>query len=188
MNFNTVEEVTNWRNFKIDDNTHDLSHLDAQLVEYLDERDEDKPIKYRFIITYGLHCFTKDTEDLSRKESRLLMYHAPRESRQFNFERYELSKQLPSIINTLGNKQTLVCHAGYGKFATVKALDSNGSEIDYFVPFSVFKESKKLRLHVRSAYPIYEGVGKIKKVDFFVIAKNLLHGKKLPKPDITKAP
>lgn len=182
MKFETVEEVISWKNFEMNGNTYDLSHLNAQRVEYLDERDEKKSIEYRFIVTYGLHCFTKNLENLSREESQLLMYSAPRESRQFNFERYELSKQLPSIIQKLGNKETRVCHAGYGKFAVIKALDANGSEIDYFVPFSVFKESKKLRLHVRSAYPIYEGTGKIKKVGFFVIAKNLLQGKKLPKP------
>jgi hypothetical protein len=110
------------------------------------------------------------------------MYSAPRESRQFNFERYQLSKQLPSIIKSLGDKETLVCHAGYRKFATVKILDSNGTEVYYYVVFAVFKEVKKLRLHVQSAYPKYESIGKVKKVGFFVIAKNLLNNKKLPKP------
>jgi hypothetical protein len=182
MKFNTVKEVTNWRSFTLDGRIYDLSHLNAQWVEYTDTRDEERPTTYRFIVTYGLHCFTKDLEELSTEESKSLMYKAPRESRPFNFERYELSKQLPSIINSLGNKETLVCHAGYGKFATVKILDSNGREVNYFVPFAVFKESKKLRLHVQSAYPRYEGIGKVQKVGFFVIAKNLLHNKKLPKP------
>lgn len=159
-----------------------MSHLNANWVEYLDTRDEEKLITYRFIVTYGLHCFAKDSEELSTEKSQLLMYDAPRESRPFNFERYELSKQLPSIINSLGNKETLVCHAGYGKFATVKVLDAKDREINYFVPFAVFKESKKLRLHVQSAYPIYEDMGRVQKVGFFVIAKNLLNNKKLPKP------
>ena len=110
------------------------------------------------------------------------MYKSPRESRAFNFERYELSKQLPNIIKSLGDKETLVCHAGYGKFATVRIVDSNGIEANYFVPFAVFKESKKLRLHVQSAYLIYEGIGKVKKVGFFVIVNNLLNNRKLPKP------
>jgi hypothetical protein len=182
MKFNTVEEVANWRSFTLDGKIYDLSHLNAQWVEYLDTRDAEKPTTYKFIVTYGLHCFTKDLEELSTEKSQLLMYNAPRESRPFNFERYELSKQLPGIINSLGNKETLVCHAGYGKFATVKVLDSNGSEVSYFVPFAVFKENKKLRLHVQSAYPKYEGIGRVQKVGFFVIAKNLLHNKKLPKP------
>ena len=182
MNFNTVKEVTSWKNFILNDDIYDLSHLNAQWVEYLDQTDEQKPIAYKFIVTYGLHCFTKDSDDVSSEESQLLMYSAPKESRQFNFERYQLSKHLPSIIKSLGEKETLVCHAGYGKFATVKILDSNGREVDYYVAFAVFKEVKKLRLHVQSAYPKYEGIGKVKKVGFFVIAKNLLNNKKLPKP------
>jgi len=49
MKFNNVEEVTNWRNFIIDGKTYDLSRLDAHWAEYLDERDEENPITYRFI-------------------------------------------------------------------------------------------------------------------------------------------
>ena len=178
----TVNEVKNWRNFILDGNIYDLSHINAQCIEYLDKRDANKPITYSFIVTYGSHCFTKDVEGNSREESQRLMYYAPKESRPFNFERYELSKQLPSIIASLGNQETLVCHAGHGKYAVVRLLDSNGYKVDYFIPFAVFRESKKLRLHIQSAYPIYEGVGKINKVGFFVIAKNLLLNKKLPQP------
>ena len=61
-------------------------------------------------------------------------------------------------------------------------MDSNGIEVEYFVAFAAFRESKGLRLHIHSAYPIYEGIGKVKKVGFFVIAKNLLQNKELPKP------
>jgi hypothetical protein len=137
---------------------------------------------YRFIVTYGLHCFTKDSDDLSSEELQSLNYKAPRESRAFNLERYEFSKYLPKIIASLAERSTLVCHAGYGKFAIVRVVDSRGNEVDYFVVFTVFKEEKKLRLHVQSAYLKYEGVGKIKKVGFFVIARNLLSNKKLPSP------
>jgi hypothetical protein len=182
MKFNTVQEVTNWRSFTLNGKTYDLSHLDAQWIEYLDQKDPEKLILYKFVVTYGLHCFTEDLQELSPEERQLLMYGSPRESRPFNLKRYELSKQLPSIIKTLGDKKTLVCHAGYGNFAIVKILDLSGNEVNYFVPFTVFKESKKLRLHVLSAYPKDEGVGKVKKVGFFVIAKNLLHNRKPPKP------
>ncbi len=181
--FNTVKtEVINWRDFTLNSEIYDLSHLNAHSVEYLDNRDENNLIPYKFIVTYGLHCFTKELQELTEEESQLLMYNAPRESRPFNFERYYLSKQLPEIIKALGKSTTLVCHAGYGNYAIVKVVDSEGVEVDYFVVFRVFKESKKLRLHVTSAYPKDEGIGKIKKVNFFVIAKNLLNNKKLPKP------
>lgn len=184
MKFNTVNEVTHWRSFTLDGKIYDLSHLDAQWIEYLDERDPEKLITYKFIVTYGLHCFTKDVEGISIEESQRLMYTAPRECRPFNFERYELSKQLPRIIKSLGDTTTLIFYAGHSNYATVKILDSNGSKVDYFVPFAVFKESKRLRLHVKSAYPKSEGIGKIKKVGFFVIAKRLLHNQELPKPPL----
>jgi hypothetical protein len=181
--FNTVAtEVTYWRNFTLNGQIYDLSHLNAHWTEYLDDRDENNLITYKFIVTYGLHCFTKESNELTNEESKLLAYSAPRESRPFNLERYHLSKQLSDIIKSLSQSTTLVCHAGYGKFATVKVVDSKGTEVDYFVVFTVFKESKKLRLHVQSAYPKYEGIGKIKKVGFFVIANNLLKNKKLPTP------
>jgi len=180
-NFNTVKEVTQWINFRFNDQVYDLSHLNAHWAEYLDDRNESNPITYKFIVTYGLHCFTKDSNELATiTEAQLLIYHAPNESRQFNFERYELSKQLSSIIKSLHEKTTLVCHAGYGRFAIVKVLNSNGIEVDYFVVFTVFKECKKLRLHVMSAYPKDERIGKVKKVSFFIIARNLLNNKKLP--------
>lgn len=188
--FNTVEtEVKNWRNFTLNSEIYDLSHLNAHSVEYLDNRDTNKLITYKFIVTYGLHCFTKESEDITEEESQLLMYKGPRESRSFNLERYDLSKQLPEIIKALGQSATLVCHAGYGNYAIVKVVDSKGVKVDYFVVFKVFRETKRLRLHVTSAYPQSEGVQeKRKKVNFFVIAKNLLNNKKLPKPSITKAP
>jgi len=181
MNFKTVKEVTCWRNFTLDGKEYDLSHLNAHWVEYLDQRDKTRQTTYRFIVTYSSHCFTKNMGDILSEQERLLTYHAPRESRPFNIERYELSRHLPTIIKSLGNKATLVCHAGYSKYAVVKVLNSRGCEVNYFVPFAVFRESKKFRLHVQSAYP-REELGKIRKVGFFVIAKNLLQNKKLPRP------
>lgn len=102
MKFKTVKEVISWKNFILDGEIYDLSHLNADWVEYLDKRDEKNIITYKFIVTYGLHCFTKDSDDISSEQSQLLMYNGPRESRTFNFERYQLSKQLPSIVKSLG--------------------------------------------------------------------------------------
>lgn len=181
-NFKTVQEVIKWRNFSANGQIYDLSHLNAHWAEYIDDRDINKPVTYKFIVTYGFHCFTKASDDLTDEQSNLLMYHAPKESRPFNFERYHLSKQLPNIVKALGDQTTLVIHAGYGNYATVKVLDSRGIEVDYFVAFTVFREKKKYRLHVVSAYPKYDGIGKIQKVKFFTIANNLSKGKKLPRP------
>ncbi len=182
MNFSNVKEITCWRNFTLEGKVYDLSHLNASWIEYVDQRNADNQIIYKFIVTYGLHCFTKDVQGISREEYQLLMYHAPKESRPFNFERYEFSKQLPTIIKSLASKETLVCHAGHGKYAVVKLLNSKGCEVSYFVVFAAFRESKRLRLHIQSAYPLDKELGKVQKVNFFVIAKNLLSNQNLPRP------
>jgi len=62
----------------------------------------------------------------------------------FNFERYELSKQLPSIIKSLSEKTTLVCHAGYGNFATVKVLNSNVLRLIIMLFLKYLKKPKSL--------------------------------------------
>jgi hypothetical protein len=174
-------EIKEWRNFTLNEKIYDLSHLNAHSVEYIDDRDTDKKVNYKFDVTYSFHCFTKDTGNIDDDEKLRLIYKSPLESRSFNFERYELSKNLPAIIESLGQSSTLVCHAGYGNYAAVKIMDFLGNEITYFVYFKVFSEKKKFRIHVASAYP-REEKGKIRKVKFFTIAKNLLLRRSLPQP------
>jgi hypothetical protein len=174
-------EIKEWRNFTFNETTYDLSHLNAHSVEYIDDRDENKKVNYKFYVTYSFHCFTKKIENIADDEKLHLMYKSPLESRLFNFDRYELSKNLPAIIASLGQSSTLVCHAGHGNYAAVKIVDIFGGEITYFVYFKVFSEKKKFRIHVASAYP-REEKGKIQKVKFFTIAKNLYLRRNLPKP------
>jgi hypothetical protein len=176
-------EVAHWRPFEHRGTVYDLSHLDAHEVEYQDSRHPDSLITYKFTITYGLHCFTQDAPHLSPSEQAALMYQGPRESRVFNLERYNLSINLPVIIQNLASKNTTVFHTEQrDTYATVKLLTPEGNAINYFVVFTAFRENKRFRLHVRSAYP-KENLGKIKKVSFFSIAHNLLKNKPLPKPN-----
>jgi len=172
-----MEEVKQWRNFQLGEEIYDLSHLNAHSVEYVDTRNSEQIITYRFLVTYSCHCFTKDEPSLNEDEREQLMYHAPKESRPFNFERYELSKKLPQIINSLAQPHILIRHAGHGRFATVKISDRMGNEVEYYVFFTVFKEKNKLRIHVVSAYLTPDGLGKVKKIGFFTIAHNVLHNK-----------
>ncbi|PZV25373.1 MAG: heat-shock protein [Snowella sp.] len=174
------QEVLRWKRFVFNEQVYDLSHLDAHWVEYQDNREGREANSYKFKVTYGSHCFTKEDPNLSEAESSLWIYKAPKEDRHFNIARYNLSKQLPSIIRSLGETDTLVFFAGYGNFATVKVIDFEGVKTDYFVVFRVFRENRAFRLHVESAYPRERG--KVKKVSFFAIASNLLKGKDLPKP------
>lgn len=180
--FKTVQEIQAWRKFSLDGTDYDLSHLDACQVEYYDTYKPDKPIVYKFIVTYAMHCFTEDFKDLSEEERNRLCYSSHVESRPFSLSRYELSKNLPKIVQSLGNKESLIFHGKNSNYVTlVRGLSKNEPDFGYLVAFRVFRESKKLRLHVQSAYPLSQEYKGGKKVRFLLIAEKLLQDKKLPK-------
>jgi hypothetical protein len=174
--FNTVEEVQSWGQFTHQASIYDLSHLDAHKVVYT-----AKDRRYEFIVTYSFHVFAKVTEGMNSEQHDELMFHARKESRPFNFNRYFLSLKLPEIIERLADSKTLCFHAARGSFATCKVLDSEGNEINYIVLFKAFREKKKLRLHITTAYPA-EPPGRVKKINFIAIAKNTLLGNKVGVP------
>ena len=175
------QEVEKWRPFgHPDGDIRDLSFLDAHQAVYVQHHEGKEPLEYRFWVTYSLHCFTKDYEHHTNEEKQSLMYHAPKESRPFCQHRYNLARiHLKRIILAL--PESNVIHAGYGSYAVIE-VDLNGRDkAFYFVAFRAFREKKKLRLHVTSAYPISEKQ-KGKSVKFFTIAYNLFRNKQLPQP------
>lgn len=176
-----VDKVAHWKPFRIDGAVYDLSHLDYHQVTYTLNNDPDKkPIEYIFHVTYSSHCFAKDYEFQTKLDKERLAYVAGSETRPFCFRRYQLSKSLPGIIENLDSSK-LVFHGGYETFATCKAMDEDDNEVDYFVSFTAYRQQKKLRLHIQSAYPLNERLGKVKKVNIFAIARALLANKPLPK-------
>jgi len=178
-----IDEVTAWKPFITPSGeVIDLSFLDAHQAFYRHEKADKPPITYEFWVTYSFHCFAKDYGALAEDQRQQLMYHGPRESRPSCHVRYGLAKSyLRLIISNLGSPEALVRHAGWESYATAKIIDSSGTELWYLVPFKVFRERKKFRIHVTSAYPIAEKPGG-DKVGFFTIAHNLKAGKALPKP------
>ncbi|WP_249942308.1 hypothetical protein [Escherichia coli] len=113
--------------------------------------------EYRFWVTYSLHCFTKDYEHQTNEEKQSLMYHAPKESRPFCQHRYNLARtHLKRTILAL--PESNVIHAGYGSYAVIEVDLDGGDKAFYFVAFRAFREKKKLRLHVTSAYPAYSAL------------------------------
>ncbi|KZK68672.1 stationary phase growth adaptation protein [Shewanella baltica] len=182
-----IEEVSKWKNFvDIEGNIFNLSHLDAHAMTYTHSSKGKADISYKFIVSYSFHCFSKDYPHLTNEERQNIMYFAPKDERPFCLRRYELSKQyLRGIVENLGTSNVKVFHAGYGSYATTKILTEENQELWYMVPFRVFKENKKYRIHITSAFPTDINEGKDKgKVGFFKIAYNLSIGKELPKPQM----
>lgn len=176
-----IEEVQTWKAFKHPDGTvRDLSFFNAHEVLYTHKAIAKPDKNYNFLVTYSFHCFCKQYEYQSDKEKDALMYFSPREQRPFCDIRYSLGKQfLRDIIESLGVRK--VMHAGYGSYAVVAVELPDGATVYYFVVFKVFRERKKFRIHVTSAYPVTEKPnGHL--VSFFTIACNVVSGKKLPRP------
>lgn len=176
-----LDKTIHWQPFKYQGKTYDLSHLDAHKVIYIQKKIKDKAEnRYTFYVTYAFHCFAKDYPHLTALERQDLLYTTIKDSRAFCFIRYNLSLSLPEIINNLS--ESFMFHSGYESYATYVLKDADGNQVDYYVSLVVYKEKKKLRLHVKSAYPLNKPLGKRKKTNFFAIAYNLRKGKKLPTP------
>lgn len=163
-------EIQKWRAFK----------LNAHEVTYTHSVEGKIDIEYRFFVTYSSHCFTKADDHQTPEEQAALMYSTGKEKRPFCERRYQLaSKYLRDIICLLSQQK--VIHAGYVSYATVEVGLENGETGYYFVIFKAFREAKKFRLHVTSAYPV-DSKPAGAKVSFFVIARNLKANKPLPQP------
>lgn len=176
-----ISEVAKWKNFTDSDGVEwDLSFLDAHEAVYVHSAEGKEDVTYRFYVSYSFHCFAKDYPEQTQEEKDLLMYHTTKASRPFCRRRYDLAKRhLKNCILSLDKMK--VFHAGYGSYAVFNVVDENGNCVDYFAPFTVFREKSKMRLHVTSAYPLTTKTGG-QKVGFLKIANNLLKGKALPHP------
>jgi hypothetical protein len=141
-----------WKPFVHNEQTYDLGHLHPSLCSYFQPaKGSNPPRGYRVNVLYSLHCFTR--EGAGETVDPLMQYNDDRETRTFDFRRYNLSLQLPEIIkNLMGAK----CYeADRGNFFTVHVADEQGNSIDYEVYFTASKSSTAglINLFVQSAYP-----------------------------------
>ncbi|MEZ8028544.1 hypothetical protein [Enterovibrio norvegicus] len=159
-----IEAKTDWEDFLYEGNSYPLRHLSAHSVIYQGEKDT-----YKFVVTYGLHCFAKDAQEHSLS----LTYSDARETRQINLERYYASKNLRAIIENL-DQNKLMYETATEKYFNIELINSLNGELEpYKVCFHFFKENRLLRMHVTSAFFDREGK-KItnKSCSIFKIAKD----------------
>jgi hypothetical protein len=162
-------KVQSWSGFETDEYTYDLSHLNVCCVEYAGKKDT-----YTVYVTYSHHCFAKDVEGYNDD----LPYPYPDDQRNFHDLRFQLSLNLPEIIAGLLTANTY--HGGGESYAVCEGVSLDNVNYYYLVAFSVFKSQKKLRMHIKSAYPL-DDRPKVKTVKFESILHNLSKGKTLPK-------
>jgi hypothetical protein len=166
-----------WAPFTKGNVTYDLTHLHPKTLTFEQPAKENRPSrKYVVEVEFGLHCFTCGFEGDDNID-RELIYSDARESRLFDFDRYELSKRLLEIVENLPSRKCY--HTDHGNFFTVEMIKSNGTTAQYEVYFTLSRSSKKgsLNLYVQSAYVRdcgHKTNQRRKSVGFFVLLFNTL--------------
>jgi len=174
-----------WQPFVYQDVAYDLAHLNPRTVIYEQPGKADKPTRrYSVEVSFGLHCFTRGFL-ANEKLSQSLLYSDQRESRVFDFVRYELSKRLPDIVQGLPGRKCY--HSGKGNFFTIATVDQ-GKAVEYDVFFEASRSAKKgaIRLFVQSAYvrDAQHGSNRphFRPIGFFIILFNTLNRKPITIP------
>ena len=176
-----------WSFFIYEGQTYDLSHVHPFEWVYVLPAKGDKPERhYPFCIEFSMHTFTRGIK-AGEAFDRALIYQDSREKRIFDFGRYELSKQLPDIVQTLGKRK---CHhTHHGNFFTVELTGESKQNRSYEVYFAVSRSGSRgggLNLYVQSAYLRDSGHGsrptRKPSIRFHVIAHNTLHKKPIKAP------
>ncbi len=176
-----------WKAFTYQGTKHDLSHLHPFEWIYVLAAQGDKPERhYTFDVTFSLHTFTKGIDPAMGGDP-ALHYRDSREVREFDFDRYALSKQLPDIVRSLGERK---CHhTHHGNFFTVDLIGSGAQKQSYEVYFVVSRSGKtrgRLNLFIQSAYErtLLHGAKPKRRppIGFHVVAYNTLHKKPIKAP------
>lgn len=177
----------NWRPFRYGVEEFDLCHLHPSTITYEQEAKGGKPARcYTVEVFFSMHCFTRGIKAGECPDPNLC-YRDDRETRVFDFQRYELSHQLPDIVRGLCGRK--VYHSGKGNFFTIEVVDKRtGVRLEYEVYFAASRSSRKGRIHlvVQSAYvrdPEHlANRPKLKPISFPVILFNVWNNKEIKIP------
>lgn len=92
-------------------------------------------------VGFGLHCFTRDCLPTDFEAWK---YRDDREVRTFDFDRYELSKGLRQIIESMVTRQCRF--AKHDNYASIEIVDDDGQKSEYGIFFSIRKLKPSDRL------------------------------------------
>jgi len=167
-----------WRAFVHNGITYDLSHLSSKVCTFTQPAQNQNPARdYRVEIDFGLHCFTRGLEEGETPDP-VLIYSDARETRIFDFERYELSKLLPDLIDRLPSCKCF--HTEKGNFFTIEVHGEKKILYHVFFEASRTGTRKMLRLFVQSAYA--RDRLKRKPIRFFVVLFNTQNNREIKVP------
>jgi hypothetical protein len=140
-----------WTEFSYQGKKYDLTHLHPRTVSYTrPEKGKDPARRYTVDVIFSFHCFTHECKSDETPDPALFLTDGY-ETRVFDFDRWELSNQLPGIIAGLMERKCF--HAGRSNYLTVELMN-NAIVTRYSVFFEVSRASRKgaLNLYVQSAH------------------------------------
>lgn len=168
-----IDSIQEWESFSHKGDEYCLGHLKAHEVEFVGK----DGTSYKFIVTYGLHCFTKN----ETAHNIPVLISDGREQQYVCLERYESSKKIRQVIESLDQPRVKIYQTFGEKFFTMHLLNNLTGELEpYKICVAFFRENRKLRLHVTSAFFAREGEGSPSKpitrngFSVFKIAKDIV--------------
>lgn len=142
-----IQARQHWEAFTHEGEEYCLRHLSCHEVVFEGQKDT-----YKFVVSYGLHCFAKNDQEHSIE----LTYSDDFETRQINLERYHLSKYLRGMIEEL-DKHKLLYETTKEKYFTFEHVNDLTGELEQCkICLCIFKENRLLRIHVTSAFFVRE--------------------------------
>jgi hypothetical protein len=109
------------------------------------------PRTYRVEVIFSLHCFTRGLDNEIPDQA--MLYSDTRETRVFDFRRYELSRRLPGIVADLPQR---TCYGADRRnfFIFEMVNQKSGDAQQYEVYFTASRSTKKdiINLFLQSAY------------------------------------
>jgi len=174
-----------WKPFTKDGVTCDLSHLDSVTLTFEQPAKDDKPARhYTVNVFFGLHCFTRAPEK-GEQIPACDAYSDAREKRIFDADRYELSKRLPDLVQTLTTRKCF--HNGDRNFFIVEIIAEKEQKLTYEVYFTLSRTSKKgvLNLRIVSAFRRTKGGhGRKQPIRFVILLFNVLNNQPIKIPPV----
>ena len=144
-----------WRNHHDGTREFDLAHLHPHKMSVSVPAKLGRPaLNLTIFVSFSLHCFTRGIQP-GQSVSVNDQYSDNREQRVFDEVRWELSRELPSIVASLPSRPCF--RTDHEEFLTIDLIQ-NGIVVTYTVFFTVGKFGKRyeeadLWLFINSAHP-----------------------------------
>ena len=144
-----------WKKFIIDKNGYDLSHLNHLSFEVQRPATETHPTNnVSFFLSFSDHCFT---DHFGPSDDWIYTHAKSREQRYFCPNRYEHSKNLPTLIPQIIQNNPYIGKTKLGHREQFFYLEEKILNVDYRIFFEINKNTSPnattdMRINIASAY------------------------------------